>query len=305
MLGITGDARVKEIVRHVLHRDVSSGMATLNSVNNDGLDLKQFNRELIEYLRNLLLIKTGAVDSVDLTVEDINELKELAEKASLPQILTTLKLFGQIEMGNTENTTLPLELALIETYLALEHPTLTAIQKEVKPVPLKPPIEPKPETKPNLAAAPPVKAVQTSAVISEPRMAPLKTEEKKEEFLNKPAVIEEPVITTQANTEIERLRAGWKQILEEPSIRKTSSAALMRSSKPLTFENDVVVLSFQHPALRDNLQKPENLKIAEKIISDFFSRACKVHCICGEAEKNHLTKAAIKLGAQITSVEEK
>ena len=49
MLGITGDWRAKEIVKHIINNDISGGMATLNSVNNDGLDLHQFNRELVEY----------------------------------------------------------------------------------------------------------------------------------------------------------------------------------------------------------------------------------------------------------------
>jgi len=51
MLGITGDWRAKEIVRHIINKDISGGMSTLNSVNNDGLDLRQFNRELVEHLR--------------------------------------------------------------------------------------------------------------------------------------------------------------------------------------------------------------------------------------------------------------
>jgi DNA polymerase III gamma/tau subunit len=92
-------------------------MAALNGVNNDGLDLRQFNRELVDYLRCLLLVKTGAAEAVDLTTEDINDLKELADQASLSQILNAVKLFGQIELGNNDCSTLPLELALVDCYL--------------------------------------------------------------------------------------------------------------------------------------------------------------------------------------------
>ncbi len=59
LLGITGDWRARELIKHIVNNDVSSGIATINAVNNDGLDLRQFNRELVEYLRGLLLIKTG------------------------------------------------------------------------------------------------------------------------------------------------------------------------------------------------------------------------------------------------------
>ena len=74
-LGITGDWRAKELVKHIINNDISAGMATINSVNSDGLDLRQFNRELVEYLHALLLIKTGASEAVDFTAEDIAELK--------------------------------------------------------------------------------------------------------------------------------------------------------------------------------------------------------------------------------------
>jgi DNA polymerase III subunit gamma/tau len=350
MLGITGDARVKEIVKHLVERNISAGMATLISINNDGLDLKQFNRELIEYLRNLLLIKTGAVDSVDLTPEDIEDLKKLAEKATLSQILSAVKQFGQIEIGITENSTLPLELALIETYLSQE-PAVPGSEKSLPPNPVKATSArygptpartavPKNETKPNLVSPPekpaevpdgqsqpdksaeikiavpvnsPVPSSQISANVppagvssipsSQPEVTPA-VAETREQFVTPSPTVKDPAFSPPQVDEIEKLRVNWRQILEEPAIRKTSAAALMRSSKPLSIENDVVVLSFQHMVLRDSLQKPENQKVAEKIISDILGRACKIRCTC-ETSNNHLTKTAIKLGAQVISVEEK
>jgi len=98
VLGITGDWRAKELAKHIINSDVSAGIATIGSVNSDGLDLRQFNRELVEYLRELLLIKTGSDATIDLPVEDIKELKNLATKASLAQILKAVKLFGQLEL---------------------------------------------------------------------------------------------------------------------------------------------------------------------------------------------------------------
>lgn len=344
MLGITGDARVKEIVKHIVKRDVSAGMATLNSVNNDGLDLRQFNRELIEFLRNLLLIKTGAVESVDLTVEDIGELKELAGMATLPQVLQAVKLFGQIEIGTTENTTLPLELALIETYLAqeksespVEKPVQTppaVVRNAVKPLPsaskpvppltdsvpqqvtpvaqvhpqAKPeipetPIETKTDTKPVVASA----AVARSEIRQEKTVtteaAPV-VAEKKEAFVP-PAAPVRQTAPAGAGGEIDRLRANWQKILDESPSRKSRAIAFLRSGcKPVSVENEVVVLSFQSTFLSENMQKPENLKIAENIISDFLGRACQIRCVC-EPANNHLAKKAITLGAQVISVEEK
>ena len=59
MLGVTTDSRVKELVGHIAARDVAAGLDTINSLVADGLDLMQFNRGLVEYLRNVLLAKSG------------------------------------------------------------------------------------------------------------------------------------------------------------------------------------------------------------------------------------------------------
>ena len=115
IMGITGDERAKELAKHIVNNDVSAGVATINRVDSDGLDLRQFNRELVAYLRQLLLVKTGSEEAVDLTAEDIAELKELAGKTTLAQILRAIKLFGQLEIGFDNYSTLPLELALVDS----------------------------------------------------------------------------------------------------------------------------------------------------------------------------------------------
>ena len=55
MLGITGNERIKELAEHIINGNITDGIKTINAINNDGFDLKQLNRELIAYLRGLLL----------------------------------------------------------------------------------------------------------------------------------------------------------------------------------------------------------------------------------------------------------
>ncbi len=116
-LGISGDARVKELARHIVRKDIAAGIATINSVNRDGMDLRQFNRELVEYLRALLLAKTNASDSADFTVDDTAELKALAAEATLERIVTATRLFGQLGAKFDNYSTLPLELALVDSII--------------------------------------------------------------------------------------------------------------------------------------------------------------------------------------------
>ena len=107
LLGMSGDRRAIELVRHIVNDDIPAGIAAINNVNSDGLDLRQFNRELVDYLRILLLMKTGSAETAEITGEDREELQELAAKVSLSRILQAVKLFGQLDISLDNNSPYP------------------------------------------------------------------------------------------------------------------------------------------------------------------------------------------------------
>jgi len=291
ILGITGDWRAKELVRHIVNNDVSGGVATIHHVNSDGLDLRQFNRELVEYLRGLLLIKTGSDEAIDLPTEDITELKDLAAKAPLPQILKAVKLFGQLDLSFDNYSTLPLELALVDCTLTpteKEYPSKVEVEiRQPAEMAAPPPKSEKPLTKPE-----PAKVAAETVAPSKPTETPVPAA--------KVAAAPKP------GGEIEQLRANWRQFIRDapPNMSRTPAAALLRSAKPKTIEKDIIVLSFKYPLHKENMEKPDNQQIAEKIISSFLGRSCRVRCVY-EPEDNHLIDEALKIGAQIIDVEEK
>ncbi len=287
LLGITGDWRVRELVKHIVNNDVSAGITTINSVNNDGLDLKQFNRELVEYLRGLLLVKTGSDEAVDLTADDIAELKELAGKTPLPQILKAVKLFGQLELGFDNYSTLPLELALVDYSL---------------------PSEGEKGKRESAARQPEYESRQPTKVAIPPPPAPAKPEPTTVPTPVPPPTESIPSTPPQPGSEIEQLSLNWKQAIEQApeDTKRTPAIAILRSAgvKPVALENDTVVLAFRYPYHKEQIEKMENQRVAEKIISNFLGHSCQVRCIY-EPEDNHLVQAAKQMGAQITSVEEK
>ena len=320
ILGITGDWRAKEMVRHIVNNDVTAGVSTINSVNSDGLDLRQFNRELVAYLRALLLVKTGSDDSIDLPAEDIEELKELAGKASLSQILKAVKLFGQLDLGLDNYSTLPLELALVDAILpSAKEPPIAKAEPEarqpVKPAVIEtpPPSPEKPAAKEERPRKPAVeqKLEPEPAPLTESAPAPEPEEEKGEpepEPVPAPAATEvaAPIPAGTVGEEIENLRLNWLKFIRDApsSLSRTPAAALLRSAKPKAIENNTVILSFKFPLHKENMEKPDNQQIAEQIISNFLGRACRVRCVY-EPEANHLIEEALKIGAQIIESEEK
>jgi len=308
LLGITGDARVRELVQHIMSDDIKTAVATINNVNSDGLDLRHFKRELVEYLRCLLLIKTGSQDTVDMTVDDMTILKEMANKTALGKILKTLKLFSQAETSTENNSILSLELAIIDSIQKTEEsPTQahTRQQEPVAPRRIVPEMAPRPaNVKPSQIAE--VKNNIPSVTTAVPPKQSIQSETRS----NPSPVAEHPITKTsasplEAGSVGERLKQEWRHVLDQvPSdLRKSPALAILRSAgvQPVGFENGVVVLSFRYAYLKEKLEEMENQRVAEKVLSSFIGQNCRIQCVL---ENNHLVKEALKMGAEIIDVEE-
>ena len=305
ILGITGDQRARELVRHIVAGDVAGGVATINSANSDGLDLRQFNREVIEYSRQLLLVKTGSEDAVDLTAEDKAELKQLAAKTSLAQISKAIKLFGQLEIGFDNYSTLPLELALVDCVQPPDEeikspPAQPVRAKQEAPPPAKKASPPKP---------PAAKAEPVAKPAAEPQAKPAKPKAQPAEAQAKSTKTDDtPTPPADPGNEIERLRVSWRDVMEQApeEVKRTPAIAILRSAgvNPVKIEDDTVILAFKYPIHKEKMETVENQQVARAIISNFLGRPCQVRCVY-EPEDNHLVEAAKRLGAQVTSVEEK
>jgi len=305
-LGITGDARSKELVKHIVNNDITAGIKTIHDVNNDGLDLKQFARDTLEQLRGLLLVKTNVSESASYTAEDLVEMKNYASRASLSQILSAVKVFSRIEIGLDNYSTLPLELAVVDSIQTADEPKtapVPRIEPVVKPVTAPPPAAYKAQpvkTETADTAAPGPHAQTASASAAAAAVAHTRTTS------TTPAAKENPKPAAAASgNDLEKLKQNWKQMLS--SAPRTGDVAhviaLLRSSDgPVSIDEDRITISFRYNIHKENIEKPENIKVVENLIGKNLGRTCKIFCVC---KPNPLIQAAIEKGFQITGVEEK
>jgi DNA polymerase-3 subunit gamma/tau len=284
---------------------------TVSSINADGLDLRQFNRELVSYLRGLLLIKTGAAEGLDMSGEDIALLRELAEKASLSQVLRSLKIFGGLEFGTDGNSALPLELALVDTVLAPEEKPAARAPVEApkaEPRTVRPPTE-RPVVRPSGAAsvAPAAKPAPVTTP-PEPIAKPPAANVAPPVSAPKPVVSEpvKEVVPEQPKepaTELDRLRLNWKIVIAQapPDTQRSNAIAVLRSAgaKVAAIEGNTIVLAFKYQNFVDRISLPENIKVTEKIVGNYLGRPVRVRCTLEQAP-NHLIEEAQRLGARIT-----
>ncbi len=306
-LGVTADSRVKELVAHIAARDVAAGLDTINSLMADGLDLMQFNRGLVEFLRNMLLAKSGAEASVDLAADDLAEVKSLADRMTMEDVVRSLKLFGQIDLRSRDYSSLPLELALVESILPKE-------RESKAPPPVRQPAAPR---KAEAVPAKPVPPVSEPAVekkdVTPPEAAPAKAAPVLD--VVEPEEPKEPGVPSAVQPELERVKSQWSDFVN--TLRGVGSSgsldAFLRSAcEPEAVEGDTLVLAFYHDFHKNKIEDTKYTRMVERKLAEKFGSPNKIRCVLKtkevkpkrKVEDIPLVKAALEHGARITSVVE-
>lgn len=123
MLGASASEEVAVFVDSLVAGDMAAGLRQINRVVDDGLDLRQFNRQIVEHLRALMLAKSGAAGSngvaLDVTSEIKLRLDEQARRVTIPGLLRWIQAFADADamLRSTAHRQLPLEMALVTATL--------------------------------------------------------------------------------------------------------------------------------------------------------------------------------------------
>jgi DNA polymerase-3 subunit gamma/tau len=285
-LGISRDSRVRQLARCVVNRDVAAGLKVINGLNNDGVDLRQFNLGLVEYLRGLLLTKSRCEEALDVTSEDLAEMGSLVTNATMNDLLQAVKSFSSIDFRNDNYSALSLELALLSCALS-----------------------PRTGQLPLTATEPPV-VVDTSEISESADGVGAKVPVTPE-----PEIGEIEVAGKEVPQDIDYLRNRWKEFIK--SLRGEGSSgnldAFLRSAcDPVALEDDTLVLGFYYSFHKEKIEDTKYRHLVEKKLKEVFGRPYKIRCVLVDSKRevppqartqNPVIKAALEMGARISEEE--
>ncbi len=166
-LGLIADERATKLAVQALHGDFSAGLDTITAVRDDGLDLRQFQKEVVMRLRELLHVKSGADTEGRWTAEQVAEMQATIAEVSREALVQALRAFGQADLRADPLSPLPLELALADSTAPPPAPTArTEATREQGPV-QRPAAAP-----PSRPATPPARQPQPAPRASAPASRP-------------------------------------------------------------------------------------------------------------------------------------
>jgi DNA polymerase-3 subunit gamma/tau len=264
VLGTVASQAVGELVDQLVARNVARGLDVINRVVGDGVDPRQFNRQVVEYLRELLLIKVGDDSSlVRVTPEALREMKGQAAQLSIRELVKVVRLFNQagLDLKASTQAQLPLELAFVDA-------TLGEGKKEEKRTPPSG-VRPASGTVPRIPAGTKV----TSAPPSSPASAPPKVVREK-------AKGEEPrAVSPGLTLTLDTINSQWGRILGQTKLKNHSVEALLKSCQPVGVEGREVVLGFYYPFHKEKIEEAKNKALVESVISQVVEGSCHIRCV--------------------------
>jgi DNA polymerase-3 subunit gamma/tau len=298
-LGISRDSRVRQLARCVVSRDVAAGLRIINSLNSDGVDLRQFNMGLVEYLRGLLLAKSRCEEALDVTTEDLAEMGSLATNTTLDYLLTAVKSFSSIDSRSDNYSALSLEMALLDCALSSqpgqERPTMTT-PPEVVDVPQ--------------VTKPPERVGADIPVAVDPDR--VGTEDGSEVPT---AVSTSEIPSKEIPRDIDYVSSRWREFIK--SLRGEGSSgnldAFLRSAcDPVAVEDDTLVLGFYYSFHKEKIEDAKYRHLVEKKLKEVFGRPYKIRCVLVDSKReapsqarteNPVIRAALEMGARISEQE--
>jgi DNA polymerase-3 subunit gamma/tau len=259
VLGTATSQAVLEVIEAMLKRQSSQGLEAIHLSLDSGSDPRQFARQIVDYLRSLLLVAMGNAAQVDATSEVRSQMARHAQALSVAELLRVIQAFNQAstETRSSWQPSLPLEIAFIEAIATDSSNT------ETKPSPISPP-------------SPTVTSTPTK---SKPSTPPGQVKE------SRPAVPEGEEMSAEDAVTYQRLDKSWNLVLAQLKSQNPSLNALVNSAKARSLKGNTLTLGMSGEVLKLRLEDPANITLLESVLKQVMGREIFVQVVLTSATK--------------------
>ncbi|MGQ9674879.1 MAG: DNA polymerase III subunit gamma/tau [Chloroflexota bacterium] len=325
VLGVVGSTTARDLVDLVLRGDLPAAIRLTNDVMAEGADLRQFNREVIEHLRGVMLMKVSGDPSgiLDVTTEIADQMRAQAGQLSSEQIVRLVRIFGQADLGlrSPVPMQLPFELAVVEAVLSLQDgstrveappqlrmPRAEAISEQsagwrprVGPTPGPMERRRRALSADDSSVSPVGRGASAYPAAASGDQAAIAEDVVKEEKAaaspvpkSAPADPRSASEGTQAPTPtadeaqpltLERVVQQWPRFIASLGTQDKKIQAILRDAEPGEVRGDCIVLHFAHAFHKQTIEKDTNLALVEKTLNSLLGGRWRVQCIVHELKR--------------------
>ena len=323
VLGTATSQVVVNLVDSILQRQAAAGLHAIHQALDSGSDPRQFARQVVEYLRGLLLVRLGNADQVDATAELRAQMAQQAQAFDMPRLLEALRLFNSAasEGRSGWQPSLPLELALADAIQEKALPVITqtpahpvesqrgAVEETKTPAPAVKPAQTQEKTPPPAPIVPPSGRSEGTGNPPPPPKGKAETAD------TPPASVSAPTQETPSDDSaiLQRIAQNWPRVRMAVKKMRPSTEALLNSCKLLGMKNGALLLGFQGEIVKSKMEIPENLELTRQAITSVTGVSVALVCVVSnksgaapadlDVDRDGMVGTALNLGGQIVHKE--
>jgi DNA polymerase-3 subunit gamma/tau len=298
VLGTATSQSVLAVIEALLALQPGAGLDAIHAALDAGSDPRQFARQIVDYLRSLLLVAAGNADQVEATPEMRSQLARHAQALAVPELLRLIQAFNQaaVEMRASWQPALALEMAFLQAIELSEAPAAPAgapprgAAQQVK----------SPVGRQNVPGATPEQ--KTSVAAQDVQEIP--------QNANEPA---RAALSAEDHSLNQQLDENWKKIIGQLKEKNATVYALVNSVKSRHLQNGVLTLGFASDVLQSQLERAANVELAQNVVSQAMGMPVQIRCrvITGkqsapppEVDSDGMVAAALRdLGGEIVDMQ--
>lgn len=248
-------AMVVELTDYLVNNKPKEAIELINRLVEEGVDLEQFNLDLIDYLRKLSLVKL----QIDVSNFFDNDFKiyQQAESISSQDILKIINIFiNKVNaLKNAEIIQLPLEMGVIEI-CKIDNVRKTEV---VKPVIKK-------EIKPEVKKEPAQNFVSQN------------NEAGREKFGGKELIEEKKSIKTNIKITLQEIINKWDEIIASSQSVNHSTTVALQTAHPVNLTDNVLEIAFEHSFYCERFKEVKSRQLIEQVLKNVLGAELIVKC---------------------------
>jgi len=289
MLGLVTNENLLRITNSIIEKDVEKSMRIIEDIVLSGKDIYNFIKDMITHLRNILMVKVSKNPNeiLDMSSENIDLVKEQAEKIRIEEIMRNIKILQEAEQQSkwVKQSRIYLELAVLKM-CKIEYDTskevilsrLNKIEELIKSGNIK--LAMKEEKKKTESKEFDIKKIKENI-----------KDDKIEENL-----IEE--YNKDSKLTVETVKKMWHDILEAFKARRLMVLyAALVTANITNCKEGTITLNYnkQYSFNKKRLEKPENNKIVQEIFSEVLKEKIRIiYTVEEKAKEENLSEEILK-----------
>lgn len=312
ILGVADKKFVFLFLGAIFNARPEEGLKIAHRLYEDGIDMVQFNKDVLEGLRKILLFKESGKALFEDSAENIALIKDSSGKIDTEKLIKLIETF--IKSGNLLKDiaypVLPVEMAIVESceQLSTQHRAFSMEQTAISPEEKKVKDQLKESSissqddnqKKNVISTVVEKSfdqLRTSSSdkgsldssskddiarddkdekSSDKNDDKISVKEMKPDMLNTDCRM--PDAETQTISVFQMTDDIWDRVVAAAKKENNSLAALLRDAKPLEYSDTKLVLGVKFKFHKDQISQSKHLAILEKIFCDITGNKCVIAC---------------------------